>query len=433
MVLWGAKAMKFYIGLFSLFTPVLLFSQNTNYRHPSILGAGFFINSYPENNSRNLDPGIGIAYYFPISKLLDCNVNLNSSFTENFEKGAMLPDKKRLLLETSGLVRLRMLAKPSWAQPFLVSGLGALQFKNNYVGFLPFGVGVEFNYKNIFLIPTVQYHSPFSSSFNNGFHFNISVLGTVSWKGKKVSAHKPNPSANTLRDKDGDGIIDIDDVCPDVPGILAFLGCPDSDNDGIQDKEDECPRVFGIIKYKGCPIPDTDKDGINDEEDSCILTPGVIRYHGCPIPDTDLDGMNDEEDSCIRIPGPITNKGCPIVAKELTDEMQKAAKNIFFETGSYKLLSRSFSALDNVVRILKEKPDLKLIIEGHTDNRGTGESNQILSENRAKAVLNYLLGKGVSPTRLISAGYGQDRPIGDNNTSNGRANNRRVEMKLYYW
>jgi outer membrane protein OmpA-like peptidoglycan-associated protein len=217
-----------------------------------------------------------------------------------------------------------------------------------------------------------------------------------------------------------------------VPGLAAFNGCPDSDGDGIADKEDKCPQVKGIAKYQGCPIPDSDNDGINDEEDKCPNEAGVAKYQGCPIPDSDGDGVNDEEDKCPALAGPASNQGCPEIKEEVKKRIDVAAKNVFFATGSSKLLTKSFKSLNEVVKILNEDPNLKLDIEGHTDNTGKPDKNQVLSEQRAKSVLDYLTSKGVDPSRLVSAGYGQDRPVADNKTAAGRAKNRRVDLKLHY-
>jgi outer membrane protein OmpA-like peptidoglycan-associated protein len=110
-----------------------------------------------------------------------------------------------------------------------------------------------------------------------------------------------------------------------------------------------------------------------------------------------------------------------------------AAKNVFFATGSSKLLSKSFKSLNEVAKILNEDPNLKLDVEGHTDNTGKPDKNQILSEQRAQSVVDYLTAKGgVDPARLISAGFGQDQPVADNKTAAGRAKNRRVDLKLHY-
>jgi outer membrane protein OmpA-like peptidoglycan-associated protein len=209
-------------------------------------------------------------------------------------------------------------------------------------------------------------------------------------------------------------------------------GCPDKDGDGLADKDDKCPEVAGLQKYEGCPIPDTDKDGVNDEQDKCPSIAGVARYEGCPIPDTDKDGVNDEEDKCPALAGTAANRGCPEIKEEVKKRVDKAALNIYFVTGSSKLLAKSNKSLEELVKILKEDKDLKLNINGHTDNTGKPEKNQVLSENRAKAVYDYLVKKEVSETQLKSTGFGQDQPVADNKTAAGRLKNRRVELQLHY-
>jgi OOP family OmpA-OmpF porin len=233
-------------------------------------------------------------------------------------------------------------------------------------------------------------------------------------------------------DRDSDGIADKDDKCPDVPGLLKYNGCPvpDTDGDGINDEEDECPTVVGPAKYKGCPVPDSDGDGIHDEEDACPMIPGVARYKGCPVPDTDGDGVNDEEDECPNVPGPASNKGCPVIKEEVRKQVELASDKIFFKTNSAEILSSTYPKLDEVVEILKEYPELKLEINGHTDNTGRAEYNKALSQQRAEAVRDYLVKKGIAPSRLKATGYGDERPIVDNNTEENRARNRRVELIL---
>lgn len=231
-------------------------------------------------------------------------------------------------------------------------------------------------------------------------------------------------------DRDADGITDTIDACPDQAGPASLRGCPDRDSDNIADKDDSCPDVSGFAKYKGCPVPDTDNDGINDEEDKCPMVAGVARYQGCPIPDTDRDGVNDEDDKCPNETGPASNFGCPVIAPEVIEKVNLAAKNIFFATGSPKLLSKSFPSLDNVVKILQDNPSYRVDIEGHTDTTGTAEKNQILSNDRANSVKAYLISKGIDENRISSAGFGSHRPIASNKTTAGKAKNRRVEMKL---
>ncbi len=109
------------------------------------------------------------------------------------------------------------------------------------------------------------------------------------------------------KDMDGDGVSDKKDLCPEVPGLVEFQGCPDRDNDGIIDKDDRCPDVAGLMDMKGCP--DTDSDGIVDIDDKCPETAGEVAYQGCP--DTDGDGVIDIDDKCPATPGETALQGCP--------------------------------------------------------------------------------------------------------------------------
>jgi len=206
----------------------------------------------------------------------------------------------------------------------------------------------------------------------------------------------------------------------------------DTDKDGIDDKDDKCPEVFGVARHDGCPVPDTDSDGISDEDDKCPNTPGTEKYNGCPIPDTDKDGVDDEKDKCPQLQGTIANNGCPEVKKEIAEKVSYAARRVYFNTASYQLRSVSYKGLNEVVNILKADPNLKLTVEGHTDNIGIADKNKILSLQRAYAVKEYLVQKGIKASRITIAGYGEEQPVADNATPEGRAQNRRVIMKVEY-
>jgi outer membrane protein OmpA-like peptidoglycan-associated protein len=122
-------------------------------------------------------------------------------------------------------------------------------------------------------------------------------------------------------DKDGDGIPDLDDACPDLPGKTEFAGCPDGDGDGIPDAEDACPKEAGPKESQGCPVAkDTDGDGIPDDIDRCPLDPedkdGFQEEDGCPDPDNDGDGIVDKVDACPNEPGAIENRGCQVTDKD---------------------------------------------------------------------------------------------------------------------
>jgi len=114
----------------------------------------------------------------------------------------------------------------------------------------------------------------------------------------------------------------------------------------------------------------------------------------------------------------------------VVEKVNKAAQNIFFATGSAKLLAKSNASLKDVAQILKDNPTYKIDVDGYTDITGSADKNQVLSENRANAVKDYLVTNGVDETRITATGHGINDPIADNKTAAGRAKNRRVEMKL---
>ncbi|MEO6167648.1 MAG: OmpA family protein [Chitinophagales bacterium] len=257
------------------------------------------------------------------------------------------------------------------------------------------------------------------ANYNQGVQLTVSVrlFGT----GDKYIPPPPPPPADT----DSDGVVDPVDKCPTVAGVVAYEGCPipDTDNDGVLDPDDACPNEAGLAKYKGCPIPDTDGDGFNDEVDKCPAIAGVTEYEGCPIPDSDNDGIKDPEDRCPTIAGVVENGGCPAVEKF-------SASNIQFVSGSAKLTSKAITSITPLVEYLNKYPDLKLEINGHTDDTGKDEANLELSEDRAATVKNLLIKKGISADRLTSQGFGETQPVADNATPAGKTENRRVEFKF---
>jgi outer membrane protein OmpA-like peptidoglycan-associated protein len=229
-------------------------------------------------------------------------------------------------------------------------------------------------------------------------------------------------------DSDGDGITDADDRCPNVAGSKALNGCPDRDKDGIADIDDNCPDVAGLAKFKGCP--DTDGDGIMDKDDACPTVAGLVAFKGCP--DTDGDGIPDKDDKCPTVAGTVANHGCPEVTQVEKEQIIKIAKAIYFATGKDIIKKESESPLNELVPILAKYPEMKLKIEGNTDNVGNDEANLKLSQDRANAVKKYLESKGISGARLTAIGNGENKPIADNATAKGKAENRRVDLTTEY-
>lgn len=257
------------------------------------------------------------------------------------------------------------------------------------------------------------------------------------------------------KDTDGDGIYDKDDACPEVAGLKEFQGCPDTDADGIADKDDACPEVAGPKELNGCPdtdgdgiadkddacpevagpaamngCPDTDGDGVADNLDKCVDVKGPAENAGCPWPDTDGDGVADKDDKCPDVKGTVANNGCPEVSEDAIKKLNAYAKTILFNSGKASFQKQTYPVLQSIAAILKEYPTSKFSIEGHTDSDGKDAMNLKLSQDRAAAVKNYLIDNGIAADRLTSEGYGESKPIDSNKTAKGKANNRRVEVKL---
>lgn len=372
--------------------------------------------------------GLAASYLKGLHPNFDLAVTFSGSFPKYTAKNTALNYRERFLGELAVAGNLKLLSDEFFFNPFLIAGVGASYYQSTFSAFLPLGTGVQFRLvPDVFLQVQAQYRVPVTEKSNYHLYYSAGIVAPL------VDRPEPAPVVVVpppVLDRDGDGINDVDDKCPDVAGLPALQGCPDRDSDGITDGEDACPDVAGLAKYKGCPIPDSDGDGINDEEDKCPNVKGVARYQGCPVPDSDNDGVNDEEDKCPSRPGPVSNQGCPEITKEVLEKINYAAKNVFFATGSYKLLPKSYKSLDEVVGILKNDDLLKIQIDGHTDAQGDDAKNMTLSENRAKAVRDYLISKGVPEARLNSTGYGETKPVADNKTAAGRAQNRRVEMTV---
>jgi OmpA-OmpF porin, OOP family len=389
-------------------------------------------------NFKGMDPGLAIGYLRGISKHFDFVGTLALSSTDypaQANDGTTLGSSGTLLEADASIVG-KMLSDEHFFTPFFKVGIGASKYQAYYGAFIPLGVGFQFKLSpDAFALFNWQYRLPVTEMVNYHFYYSVGIAGSIAAKKEpKVILPPPPPVVEAPKDRDGDGVVDSLDACPDVAGLPQFKGCPDTDGDGIPDKDDKCPTVAGVARYNGCPIPDTDGDGINDEVDKCPTVAGVARYNGCPVPDTDGDGVNDEEDKCPTVPGVKENQGCPLMKEEVVKKIAYDAKNIFFATGSAKLLPKSFKPLNEVAKILNEDANLKLDIEGHTDNTGKPEKNQVLSESRAKAVLDYLKTKGaVEESRLASSGYGDTKPVASNKTPKGKAQNRRVELKLKYY
>jgi outer membrane protein OmpA-like peptidoglycan-associated protein len=224
-------------------------------------------------------------------------------------------------------------------------------------------------------------------------------------------------------------------------GFVEFVpGDPDTDGDGVLDSSDQCvlepEDKDGYLDEDGCPEIDNDLDELLDVNDKCPLEAedrdGFEDTDGCPDSDNDKDTVIDIKDMCPNEIGSTTEEplGCPAkpALAIVTDCEVKIAQQIHFEYNKDKIRPESFPILDAVVEVLNKNPEIKIEVQGHTDNRGSAKYNKDLSNRRSASVKKYLVSHGIAPERLTSMGYGFDRPIVDNATEQNRALNRRVQF-----
>ena len=269
-----------------------------------------------------------------------------------------------------------------------------------------------------------------------GFHFGAGVKVAIN---RYVGLRLDVRDNLTARRGVGQSVIHTPEV---LLGLTLTLGRKksepagpiDTDGDGILDPDDRCVDVPGVAEHQGCPIPDTDGDGILDPDDQCVDVPGVAEHQGCPIPDTDGDGILDPDDQCPEEPetsnGYEDDDGCPDEVPEQVKTFTGVIEGIYFDTAKATIKPASRRKLDEVVDVLKNYPKLRLEISGHTDDRGDDASNLQLSLDRADAVKKYLTDAGIEGSRIQTRGAGEAEPIESNDTKKGRAKNRRIEFEL---
>ena len=207
----------------------------------------------------------------------------------------------------------------------------------------------------------------------------------------------------------------------------AKYGVQDADGDGVADEADQCPGTpRGVqVDSVGCPL-DGDKDGVADYLDKCPNTPAgeEVDAQGCSL-DGDGDGVVDADDMC-----PDTPAGTEVMSNGCGGEQSVVLRGVNFELNSAQLTVNAETILDGVAATLSSSPGFNVELQGHTDSMGSDSYNMNLSQNRAKSVKNYLVNQGVESGRLTARGYGEEQPIASNDTAEGRAENRRVELKV---
>ncbi len=276
---------------------------------------------------------------------------------------------------------------------------------------------------------------------------DVRVIAGLAWYEREEE--KPAP---VDVDTDGDGLVDRLDQCPTEPedrdGFEDAEGCPDPDNDrdGVLDPADQCVNdpedKDGFQDVEGCPDPDNDQDGILDADDKCPNDPedkdGFADEDGCPDPDNDRDGIPDAEDKCVNDPEVINGvddeDGCPDEGEskvKVTREQIQILEQVFFDTDRATIKAASEDVLNQVASVLRANPQIRKVrVEGHTDRWGDDDKNMALSQARAQAVVDYLVGRGIETSRLEPVGYGETRPAVPEKTPAADTKNRRVAFVI---
>lgn len=224
--------------------------------------------------------------------------------------------------------------------------------------------------------------------------------------------------------------------------VAAGDSAGDSDGDGIADASDACPEMAesanGIDDGDGCPESDQDHDGIYGSADKCPSEPEDFDKDrdtdGCPEVDADNDGVADSIDQCPKEKETMNAykdaDGCADEVPPPVKKFSGTIEGISFKSGAATIAPRSYSTLREAAEVLAKYKEVRLEIQGYTDNVGDTEANVRLSQKRAEAVRAYLIKRGVDGSRLVARGYGPANPRADNSTKAGQAKNRRVEFKL---
>jgi outer membrane protein OmpA-like peptidoglycan-associated protein len=345
---------------------------------------------------------------------------------------------------------------PYWSVvPFVVGGAGFWYLGNDYSGgdvdpAFHFGGGAKVNVSS-----QVAVRFDIRDTLTNRRELSAAPNNIEALLGGSLVLGRKSPAP---QDSDRDGFTDDRDVCPLEAGTLPN-GCPvrDTDGDGVLDPADQCVSEPGVAPT-GCPILDADQDGVLDTADQCVSEKGVMPT-GCP--DADLDGIVDRNDKCPAVPGVApdgclpdadhdgilgADDRCPDQAETRNgfedadgcpDELPAAVKSfmgviagIEFDTNKDTIRDSSAGVLDRAFAVLRDYPSLSVEIIGHTDDRGTHEHNQDLSQRRADSVKNHLVARGIDPRRIRPRGAGPDEPLVANTSLVGRQKNRRIEFRV---
>jgi len=270
-------------------------------------------------------------------------------------------------------------------------------------------------------------------------YFHFGPVDVPEWRSDRSwsdADNRPAPARQPRRDSDGDGIDDASDRCLNTPrgAEVDASGCPvDSDYDGVPNGLDDCPGTLANARDRvdihGCPV-DSDFDGIADYADNCAFNPvgAQVDARGCPI-DTDGDGVPNGLDDCpyTLVGTEVDQYGCI----DLTMLSEPMVLNIDYPSGGFDVDPHNRTRIERLAGLLNFVKDIKLDINGYTDDIGTAPANRALSEKRASRVKGILVFLGVEADRMKVFGRGETNFVASNQTAEGRARNRRIEIVFY--
>lgn len=361
---------------------------------------------------KQFDPGISIAAHAFLNRAM--NLSLTSSFvpetsypmTEQSFISTSLIDVNALLTFKSNGTFLR---EDALIAPYLGVGGGLNTASNNIRFYVPAALGVRMQMtKNFSLQFQAMYKQPIKTgdiqpvSYSAGFVFSLPTEERIPQIEDEEDDDFPPPIAE-LPDRDKDGVLDRDDLCPEEKGKAMYLGCP----------EENAPTNAVV-----------DNGGARPPRPSSPL-PKPQPTYSPPKPST-------PPSTSVETYGPVGDlKEIQPVSQGDLAILEDAMKNVYFKPSSDELTYPSYAKLDAVARLLRKYPDYNLEVFGHTDDRGNTEDNIVLSIKRAFKVKYYLVyQQGISIARISSDGLSSGRPAYSNSTEEGRAKNRRVEFNL---
>jgi len=287
----------------------------------------------------------------------------------------------------------RVLSENAVIAPYLSTGVGLNSLRNQTAFYIPAAMGIQFRVSSTF---SFRLESMYKQSIGQRYQHIAHTVGMV--------FSVPTKKKEELEIEEEEIEAPLTPMIAEKAVITRPQTGIDTDKDGIPDEEDSCPEVMGLIQFGGCPP-------VAEEESQ--------QPFGEAVPEVSLEAVERAAPQQIEL------------AQEDAAFLDFAMQNVYFETSSNELKPESYPVLDRIAELMEKYPDAHLNIAGHTDDTGDDKDNLVLSIKRAFQVKYYLVNeKGVRLSRIESDGFGEQEPIADNETENGRSQNRRVEFEL---